>query len=68
MNEKRDWIVGAFETASQALLELLNTPQITSLHFEFDCKVDEIPTMTYSVERLSLKDKVDCAEREETND
>lgn len=56
MNEQRDWLVGAFETASETLRELLNTPQITSLHFEFDCEAGEIPTMTYRIKRLSLKE------------
>ena len=55
MSDKKEWIVGAFETA-EALRELLNTPQLTGLHFEFDCEVDEIPKMTYRVNRLSLKE------------
>ena len=57
MMNKRDWIVAAFEVAAEVLTELVNTPQLTGLHFEFDCEVDEIPSMKYEVRRLSVKEK-----------
>lgn len=54
---KRDWVVASFETAAEVLTELVNTPQLTGLHFEFNCEADEVPTMRYEVRRLSLKEK-----------
>lgn len=57
MADKRKWIEGAFETGAQTLLELINTPQLTKLHFEFDVEVGEIPTMQYVVTRLSIKEE-----------
>jgi len=49
IRNKRDWVVAAFETAAQVLTELANTPQLTGLHFEFDCELNEVPTMSYEV-------------------
>lgn len=65
MMNKRDWVVAAFETAAEVLTELVNTPQLTGLHFEFDCNVDEVPTMAYEVRRLSLKEEQKEAEDNE---
>lgn len=55
INNKK-WIDGAFEIASETLLDILKTPQLTGVHFEFDCRVDDLPKITYEIERLSLKD------------
>ena len=65
MMNKRDWVVAAFETAAQVLTELVNTPQLTGLHFEFDCEVNEVPTMSYEVRRLSVKEEQKEAEENE---
>lgn len=55
MKIRNGWTEEAFETASKALLEILNTPLLTSAHFEFDFSLDEPPKITYKIERLSLK-------------
>ena len=62
---KRDWVVAAFETAAEVLTELVNTPQLTGLHFEFDCEVGEVPTMRYEVKRFSVKEEQKEAEDNE---
>lgn len=64
MNNK-EWVVKAFETASEALLDILKTPQLESVHFEFDCRMDELPKMTYEIERLSLKEDEEGVETEQ---
>lgn len=57
MGLSKELIEGAFETASKTLLELLNTPQIADLHFEFDYSHNEVPTMTYRINRYSIKEE-----------
>lgn len=69
MMNKRDWVVAAFATAAQVLTELVNTPQLTGLHFEFDCKLGEVPIMKYEVQRLSLKEEpAETDDEEEDNE
>lgn len=42
--------------AIKMLDELLRTPYLRGLRFEVEAHVDEVPTVTYTVERLVFKE------------
>lgn len=66
MTEKnKDWITGAFETASETLFDILKTPQLTGVHFEFDYRIDECPKIKYEIERLSISQNYILPSKEE---
>lgn len=50
------------ETAAQILLDLLQTPQLSRLNFEFEVGVDRLPFVKYTVERFAVD--VDQEERD----
>lgn len=43
--------------AAKIMLELMETPQIRSLHFEFEIGVRSAPTVEYTVERLVIPEE-----------
>ena len=50
-------IVKNADEAARILVELMQTEQLVSLHFEFDIAVDEVPRVRYTVNRFAIKDK-----------
>lgn len=42
------------ETAAQILLDLMQTPQLSRLKFEFECGDDQLPFVKYTVERFAV--------------
>ena len=40
--------------AVKILQELIETPFMRHLHFEFDIKVGEVPTVMYTIERSAI--------------
>ena len=44
---------------AKILHDLLNTPQMRSLHFELDVTLDGLPIVKYSVERFAYIDEVE---------
>lgn len=43
------------ETAAEILLDLMKTPQLSHLKFEFETGVDCIPFVTYTVSRAAVE-------------
>ena len=41
------------DEAAKILKELMDTPKLTRLHFEFDISVNSAPTVAYKVERFA---------------
>lgn len=42
------------ETAAQILLDLMQTPQLSRLNFEFEVGVERLPFVKYTVERFAV--------------
>lgn len=42
------------ETAAQILLDLMQTPQLSRLKFEFEVGVERLPFVKYTVERFAV--------------
>ena len=43
------------EAAAQILLDLMKTPQLLKLHFEFDVGSDGVPYVEYTVNRFAVE-------------
>lgn len=56
IERKRTPLDNAYE-AIEVLREILATPYSRSIHFELDVSVDDVPTVTYTVERYVFKAK-----------
>ena len=50
-------IVKNADEAARILVELMQTEQLVSLHFEYDIAVDEVPRVRYTVNRFAIKNK-----------
>lgn len=46
-------IIRNADEAAEILKELMDTPQLIELHFEFDISVNSGPIVTYKVERFA---------------
>ena len=53
------------DEAAEILKELWQTPNMRSLHFEFDAYGDRIPTIKYTIERFTFTE-VEVEDAEET--
>lgn len=42
------------DEAVKILLDLMNTPQMVSIHFEFDCGADILPMVVYTIKRFAV--------------
>ena len=42
------------EEAIKTFTELINTPRLRSIHFEFEAAIGVIPVVRYSIERFSV--------------
>ena len=49
------------ETAAQILLDLMQTPQLSRLKFEFEVGIEGLPFVKYTVERFAVDgDQEEC--------
>lgn len=47
------------EEAIEILRELMKTPQLVDLHFEFEIGVDKLPMVQYEIKRFAYREKFD---------
>ena len=52
MEPKRILYVESAESAAALLTELIKTPKLKAIHFEYDSSVEEVPIVKYSIERF----------------
>ena len=50
-------IVKNADEAAEILKELMDTPQLIELHFEFDISVNSGPTVAYKVKRFAFAEE-----------
>lgn len=43
------------DEAIKILLDLIKTPQLCDIHFEFDARVEKAPSVSYTIKRFAVK-------------
>lgn len=56
--------VESAEEAIGLLRDLMNTPQMCELHFEFDCSIGYVPYVQYQVKRYVVKEEENHGEHD----
>jgi len=55
MSEKNGHnVIADAEEAARIFLNIMNTPYLASVHFEFDAGTDRAPLITYTVKQFAI--------------